>query len=89
MLPKVKKEILDSTTVSMGTKSESRDFIKTKLEQVKEENPILFSLLTTMISRDDWTDKEKNCYVLGAIQFYIFLSMQDDSDQLQEIFPLD
>ena len=87
MLPVVKKEILDSIMASMGTGS--REFVKEKLELIKEENPIHFHMMTTMISRTDWTDKEKNCYVLGATQFYIFLSMQDESDQLAEDFPID
>ena len=85
MLPKVKKEILDSV-VDSGVISKS--FIKHKLEEIKKENPILFTMLATMTKRDDWTDKEKNCYILGALQFYMFLSMQQDSDELQEIFPI-
>jgi hypothetical protein len=89
MLPKVKKEILDSTSVSMSSSEDSREFLKEKIKMIKEENPILFRILTTMIGRDDWSEKEKNCYVLGAVQFYIFLSMQDESDELMEIFPLD
>ena len=86
MLPKVKKEVLDSAEASMGT--EARNYLKNKVEKIKEENPILFQLLITMINRDDWTAKEKNCYALGAIQFYTFLSTQDESDELQEMFPL-
>ena len=85
MLPKVKKEILDSV---VGSGVISQNFIKQKLEEIKEENPILFTMLVTMIKRDDWTSKEKNCYILGALQFYMFLSMQKDSDELQEIFPI-
>lgn len=88
MLPQVKREILDSALASMGPVSESRPFLKEKISKIKEENPILFNVLTSMASREDWTDKEKNCYILGACQFYILLSMQDESDELKEMFPL-
>lgn len=88
MLPQVKKEILDSLQVSMGNLEQSREYLKEKMTKIKDENPILFHLLITMANRDEWTDKEKNCYILGACQFYILLSMQDESDELSEMFPL-
>lgn len=86
MLPKVKREIISSTVASIS--EENKAFLSKKLVEIKVNNPILFTILNTIADRKDWTDKEKNCYILGAVQFYMFLSMQDQCDQLQKDHPL-
>lgn len=86
MLPKVKKEIVESTTQSIT--SDKTEFVRQKIQEIKVDNPILFTILNTIAERQDWSAKEKNCYILGAVQFYMFLSMQDECDQMQKDYPI-
>lgn len=86
MLPRVKREIISSTTYSMGKGNLS--FVKNKMVQIKNENPVLFLILQNVAAREDWSEKEKNCYILGALQFYMLLSMQDECDELQKHNPI-
>lgn len=86
MLPKVKKEIVESTTESIT--QDKAQFVKEKILEIKVDNPVLFTILNTIAERKDWSAKEKNCYILGAVQFYMFLSMQDECNQMQEDYPI-
>ena len=86
MLPKVKREIIDSTIASLSGTDHS--LLSRKIKEIKDCNPILFLVLSNISTREDWTESERNKYVLGAVHFYMFLSMQEECDEMQRDNPI-
>lgn len=81
-LPKVSNDTLNST---FATLKEDSGYAKKTLTQVKEDNPTLYSLITTMV--DSSKDQEFiKGYIVGATQFYSLLSRQIESDILNELY---
>ena len=77
MMPKVTNETIDST---LATLRDEDDYAKNTLKDIRENNPILFSLLETVtIHRDEEYIKG---YLVGASQFYSLISRQIESDFL-------
>jgi len=58
---------------------------KKTITQIKEENPTLYSLITTMVDSPKNEDFVKG-YIVGASQFYSLLSRQLESDILNELY---
>ena len=77
MMPKVTNETIDST---LATLRDEDDYAKNTIKDIRENNPILFSLLETVGNHTD--EGYIKGYLVGASQFYSLISRQMESDFL-------
>jgi hypothetical protein len=81
-LPKISEDTLNSTFASLRDDS---GYAKKTITQIKEENPTLYSLITTMVDSSKDIEFIKG-YIVGASQFYSLLDRQTESNILDELY---
>ena len=67
---------MNSTTISM---TNNKEFWKTTMQRMLEENPLLYQLLVVSESNDISTEDYSEGYKRGALLMYILLSNQGRS----------
>lgn len=81
MLPIVKQETMASLLATLsGDLRGTNDRVYVK---IKDENPVLWSLIAAVIEDDKYSEDFKEGYCKAAAHFYGLLSRQDESDQMQ------
>jgi hypothetical protein len=77
MMPRITDETIDST---LATLYDDENYARDTIKEIKENNPVLYSLLETVsIKKDD--DYAKG-YIVGASQFYSLIKRQIEADFL-------
>ena len=77
MMPKVTNDTIDST---LATLRDEDDYAKNTIEEIRMNNPVLFSLLETVTVHKN--EEYIKGYLVGASQFYSLISRQMESDFL-------
>ena len=74
MMPRITNETIDST---LATLYDDENYAKDTIKEIKENNPVLYSLLETVSFKKD--DDYARGYIIGASQFYslIIYSVED------------
>lgn len=81
-LPRVTDVTLDST---LATLRHEEEYTKKAIQDLKDENPVLYSLLEIIVNSDKNPEYIKG-FLLGATQFYTLISRQQQSDELERIW---
>lgn len=79
-IPKVSQDTIDSTLASM---LEDEEFMSKIVDEIKINNPVLFSLIET-ISDSNKSDGYITGYIVGTTQFYALVSRQLEADMLNK-----
>jgi len=82
MLPRVTDDTVNST---IATLQDDSDLAKNTIKDIKENNPVLYSMLELICSSSKDPEYIKG-YVVGASQFYNLLNRQKQSDLLNVIW---
>lgn len=79
-IPEVSQGTIDSTLASM---LDDETFMSKVVEDIKVNNPVLFSLIET-VSDSRKSDAYITGYVVGTTQFYALISRQSEADMLNK-----
>tara|TARA_R100001132_G_C3247620_1_gene75973 strand:+ start:338 stop:595 length:258 start_codon:yes stop_codon:yes gene_type:complete len=82
-IPKVSLDTMNSTTISM---TNNKEFWKTTMQRMLEENPLLYQLLAVSESNDISTEDYSEGYKRGALLMYILLSNQGEAEDMNELW---
>ena len=77
MMPRVTNETIDST---LATLCDDREYAKNIIKELRESNPVLYSLIETVGSQNN--EQYAKGYIVGASQFYSLLKRQLEADVL-------
>lgn len=77
MMPRITDETIDST---LATLHDDENYAKNTIKEIKENNPVLYSLLETVSFKKD--DDYAKGYIIGASQFYSLIKRQIEADFL-------
>jgi len=77
MMPRITNETIDST---LATLYDDKNYAKDTIKEIKENNPVLYSLLETVSAKED--DDYAKGYIIGASQFYSLIKRQIEADFL-------
>ena len=80
-MPAVSQDTIDSTLASM---LEDDSFMSKVVEDIKINNPVLFSLIET-VSDSNKSDAYITGYIVGTTQFYALISRQSEADMLNKV----
>lgn len=80
-IPKVSQDTIDSTLASM---LEDEEFMSKIVDEIKINNPVLFSLIET-ISSSSKSNEYITGYIVGTTQFYSLVSRQSEADMLNKV----
>jgi hypothetical protein len=82
MFPTITDETLDSTLVSI---QHTDEFTKETMKNMKENNPVLYSLLEIIVNSDKDISFVRG-FLSGATQFYILGQRQIEADELERLW---
>ena len=77
MMPRITNETIDST---LATLHDDENYAKDTITEIRENNPVLYSLLETVSAKED--DDYAKGYIIGASQFYSLIKRQIEADFL-------
>ena len=77
MMPRITNETIDST---LATLYDNENYAKDTIKELRENNPVLYSLLETVSFKKD--DDYARGYIIGASQFYSLIKRQIEADFL-------
>jgi hypothetical protein len=77
MMPRITDETIDST---LATLHDDENYAKDTITEIRENNPVLYSLLETVSAKKD--DDYAKGYIIGASQFYSLIKRQIEADFL-------
>ena len=77
MMPRITNETIDST---LATLHDDENYAKDTIKEIRENNPVLYSLLETVSAKKD--DDYAKGYIIGASQFYSLIKRQIEADFL-------
>ena len=77
MMPRITNETIDST---LATLHDDENYAKDTITEIRENNPVLYSLLETVSAKED--DDYAKGYIVGASQFYSLIKRQIEADFL-------
>jgi hypothetical protein len=77
MMPRITNETIDST---LATLHDDENYAKDTITEIRENNPVLYSLLETVSAKKD--DDYAKGYIIGASQFYSLIKRQIEADFL-------
>ena len=77
MMPRITNETIDST---LATLYDDENYAKDTIKEIRENNPVLYSLLETVSAKKD--DEYARGYIIGASQFYSLIRRQMEADFL-------
>ena len=77
MMPRITDETIDST---LATLHDDENYAKDTIKEIRENNPVLYSLLETVHAKKD--DEYAKGYIIGASQFYSLIKRQMEADFL-------
>jgi len=77
MMPRITDETIDST---LATLHDDENYAKDTIKEIRENNPVLYSLLETVHAKKD--DEYARGYIIGASQFYSLIKRQIEADFL-------
>ena len=81
-MPKVTNVTLDST---LATLRHEEEYTKKAINELRDNNPVLYSLLEIIASSDKDPEYIKG-FLLGATQFYTLISRQRVSDEFESLW---
>jgi len=76
-MPRITDETIDST---LATLHDDENYAKDTIKEIRENNPVLYSLLETVHAKKD--DEYARGYIIGASQFYSLIKRQIEADFL-------
>jgi hypothetical protein len=82
MLPKITDDTVNST---LATLQDDSEFAENTIKDIKENNPVLYSMLE-LISSSNKDPEYIRGYIVGASQFYSLLDRQKQSDLLNMVW---
>jgi hypothetical protein len=82
MLPRITDDTVNST---LATLQDDSEFAANTIKDIKENNPVLYSMMELLCSSGKDPEYIKG-YVVGASQFYNLLDRQKQSDFLNMIW---
>ena len=83
MLPRIKQELVASTYQSIVSDPEYNKQIYLRM---KEENPVLWNLLISILKDETKGIEFKDGYSKGVAQVYELLRAQSECDEMAEMF---
>lgn len=84
LLPRVKRDITGSIVHSLQEKKSDSKHIKSELEIIKKENPVI----AEFISKYSQLSQDKKSCALSGILVYNMLKSQSEADRMNEEFKL-